>query len=272
MAWSGGRARQHSKQVALAIALCLGVGWATPTRAALSKVDIARVEATPAPNARLPLDLTLTDEQGAAKTVQTWLNGKPAVWVFADYTCKTLCGPVIGIVADALEKSGLRPGRDFSYMVVGLDPKDTAASAAAMKHARIGDDLADHTSFLRTSPSDTATLLHAFGYKAAYDAENDQFAHPAAAFVVGPKGRIAYVLSGLALQTTDLRLALVSASQGRVGSFTDHVRLLCYGFDPARGIYTVAIGRVLAAAGAVTAISLIVLIAALLRADRALRS
>jgi protein SCO1/2 len=267
------RKLRGSELAAFAAALCgLMLGWAAPAQAALSQADIAQVAVAPAPDVRLPGQMRLTDAQGTTKTLRQWLNGKPTVWVLADYTCKTLCGPVIGIVADALDKSGLRPGQDFSYMVVGLDPKDTAEDAATMKRGRIDGPLADHTFFLRASPHDTTALLHAFGFQPVYDRENDQFAHPVAAFVVAPQGKIAVVLSGLALQVTDLRLALVSASQGRVGSLTDHIRLLCYGFDPARGVYTVAVGRVLAGAGAVTAISLILLIAVLLRADRRLRS
>ena len=255
-----------------AAVFCAAVGNLHPARAALTQSDISRVAAAPAPNASLPPQVLLTDEQGATKALQQWLSGKPTVWVLADYTCKTLCGPVIGEVADALDKSGLRPGPDFSYMVVGLDPKDTAEDAAAMKQGRIGGPLAGHTFFLRASRDDTAALTRAFGFQSVYDPDNDQFAHPAAAFIVTPQGRIANVLSGLGLRPTDLRLALVSASQGRVGSLADHIRLLCYGFDPARGTYNVAIGRVLAGAGGVTAISLILLIALMLRADRPSRS
>jgi protein SCO1/2 len=254
--------------ILLGLLLGLALGGTAPARATLSRADIARVEAAPAPNAQLPTGLTLTDERKTTKTLRQWLNGKPTVWVLADYTCKTLCGPTIGVVADALDKTGLRPGKDFSYIVVGLDPKDTAADAAAMKQARIDVPLANHTFFLRASPRDTATLLHAFGFQPVYDRENDQFAHPVAAFAVTPQGRIAVMLSGLALQPSDLRLALVNASQGHVGSFVDHIRMLCYAFDPARGVYNVAIGRVLAGAGAVTAVSLMLLIAVLLRADR----
>ena len=51
---------------------------------------------------------------------------------------------------------------------------------------------------------------------------------------------------------TTLRLALVDAGEGRIGTFIDHIRLLCYGFDPAQGIYTSAIERWLMAGAAAT--------------------
>ena len=58
------------------------------------------------------------------------LPNDATVRVLADYTCETLCGPVISIVSDALAQSGLRPGVDYRLIAVGLDPKDTAADAA----------------------------------------------------------------------------------------------------------------------------------------------
>ena len=85
--------------------------------------------------------------------------------------------------------------------------------------------------------------------------------------MVTPSGHIARVLSGLALDPTDLRLALVDAGQGRVGTWKDHVRLMCYGFDPTKGIYTAAIGRMLSVAGALTIVVLGLFILILFRRE-----
>jgi protein SCO1/2 len=76
-------------------------------------------------------------------------------------------------------------------------------------------------------------------------------------------------LSGLALDPGSLRLALVEAGAGRVGTFADHVRLLCYGFDPAAGTYTAAIGRWLAIAAAATLLVLGACFMLLMRAPAA---
>ena len=71
--------------------------------------------------------------------------------------------------------------------------------------------------------------------------------------VVSPAdGRVSHALSGLALDPADLRLAIVEAGGGRIGSVVDRVRLLCYGFDPSHGFYNLAIGRALSIGGGVT--------------------
>jgi protein SCO1/2 len=67
---------------------------------------------------------------------------------------------------------------------------------------------------------------------------------------------VSRILSGLGLNAAGLRLALVDAGHGRVGTIADRIRLLCYRFDPATGIYSVAISRVMLGAGIVTVIAM----------------
>ena len=206
-------------------------------------------------------------------SLQSWLGGMPTVWILADYTCETLCGPAISIVSNALADTGLRAGKDFRLIVVGLDPKDTAAQAAAMKDAQISTrgGLAEQSRFLRVAAADTGALMGAFGVQAVYDREHDQFAHPAAAFVVTSDGRISRPLSALAVDAASLRLALVEAGQGQVGGWTDQIHLLCYGFDPASGTYTLAAQRLLLAVASISVIALGGLIGLLLRRELAAR-
>ena len=251
----------------VAIAALLLVDTA-PLHAALTRHDLSDVGITPPPNAALPLNMMLEGEGGAKKPVQFWLGNRPSIWVLADYTCKTLCGPVISIVSDALARSGLHPGTDFRLVVVGLDPKDTAVSAANMKQAQdgLGGDSSGST-FLRGDAGTIRALTTALGFRSIYDRENDQFAHPAAAFVIAADGRLSQVLSVLDVDPIVLRLAIVSASNGTVGTWTDHIRLLCYGYDPASGTYSMAVGRILAASAGATIALLILVIGLLLRRD-----
>jgi len=242
---------------------------ATPLRAALTQRDLADVGVTVQPNTALPLNLPLHGEDDTTKPLKFWLGAKPSVWVLADYTCQTLCGPVISIVSDTLARSGLHPGADFRLVVVGLDPKDTAADAARMKLAQIGldGDNASASSFVRGDTEAISALTRALGFISAYDRDRDQFAHPAAAFVVSPDGRVVRVLPGLALDPTTIRLAIIEAGNSLAGTWADHIRLLCYGYDPASGTYSIAIGRILAATGGATIAALVLLIGLLLRRE-----
>lgn len=224
----------------------------SPADAALLSKDIAAVTASPRPGAQLPLDVTLTDDDTSAALSQ-WLEGKPSVWIVADFTCRSLCSPILRTMTDVLGKTGFVPGKDFSVRVLGLDPKDSAADASAMKAAQVGTSgpIAEHTHMLRGTAEDIARITSAFGFSSIYDPALDQYAHPAAVFTVTADGRVSHALSGLGLDPADLRLALVEAGGGRIGSVADQVRLLCYGFDPSHGFYNLAIGRALSIGGGV---------------------
>jgi len=223
-------------------------------RAVLNQTALEQVSVAAVPGAQLPLALTLRDESGAVRTLAQTMDGRPAVLILADYTCKTLCGPAVSITSSALAQTGLTPGSDYRLIVIGLNPKDGAAEATAMKRAQIGSDgpLAAASVFLNADESTVNRIANALGYRYAYDAQNDQFAHPAAAFVLTAEGRVARTLSGLGLTAQDLRLVLVEAGKGSIGTFADQVRLLCYGFDPAAGVYTATVHRWLAISSVAT--------------------
>ena len=60
--------------------------------------------------------------------------------MFADYTCKTLCGPMVSVVSDALRQTGSSREPISASSSIGLDPKDLADDARAMKDAQVGTD------------------------------------------------------------------------------------------------------------------------------------
>jgi protein SCO1/2 len=231
---------------------------------ALEAVGVA-----PPPNAQAPTALELIDEDGGPRSLADAMAGRPTLLILADYTCKSLCGPVLGLAAQGLEQSGLQPGTDYRVVSIGLDPNDKPADARAMKRAQIGEGtgLAGATAFLSADANALAQIEAALGYRSAYDSQNDQVAHPAVAFVLTGDGRLARMLSGLALDPADLRLALVEAGEGRTGNLADAVRLICYGFDPAAGIYTLSIHRLLLLVSLLSSAALAAAIGLMLREE-----
>jgi len=229
----------------LAVTLLAAAGVAfpalcSPANAAFTPTQLRAISADPAPGAALPLQLGFIDQSGRPRTLGTALAGTPDIVIFADFTCHTLCGPILEFAAAGLSKTGLRPGADYHVVIIGLDPKDglDAARAMAAAHFTPDDPVKQAAVFLTgTQPAITAATA-ALGYHYRYDAQHDQFAHPAAVYVTDAKGEVTRVLSGLGLDGADLRLALIDAGRGAIGTLGDQIRLLCYGYDPVRGIYT----------------------------------
>jgi protein SCO1/2 len=75
------------------------------------------------------------------------------------------------------------------------------------------------------------------GFRYAWDAETQQFAHAAVLFVLTPQGKVSRYFYGVDFAPRDLRLALVEAAEGKVGTTLDKVLLTCFRFDPATRKY-----------------------------------
>ncbi|MDP4002028.1 electron transporter [Methylobacterium sp. NEAU K] len=242
---------------------------AGPASARLVQADLARVAAAPRSGARAPLGLDVTDARtGRATTLGQALGGHPALLLPVDYTCGNVCDPMVAMSADALAATGLAPD-DYALVLVGIDPRDDAAAARRMLEETLGERAAGpRPQALIASEAALASLTGALGYTAVYDAGTDSFAHPAAAMLLAADGRVARVLSPLAITGRDLRFALTEAGEGRIGGLTDRLALLCYGYDAARGIYTPLVQRILTMAGLVTILAIGLLVLGLTRLTR----
>jgi protein SCO1 len=220
----------------------------------------------------LPLNAQVRDEQGRLGPLAQYFGSRPVLLVFAYYSCPMLCTQVVNGVATAVGVLSLEPARDFDVVVISFDPHDTPATAAEKKaiylerYRRPGASEGSH--FLTADPPSIDQLTKAAGFRYVWDARTNQFAHPTGVIVVTPDGRLARYLFGIDYGPRDLRLALVEASAGRVGSAVDSLLLYCYHYDPMTGRYGLIVMRVLRVAGAATVLALAALIVVLKRRER----
>jgi len=237
---------------------------ATATSRGLSAADLSAVSAAPPPAARLDLGLTVRDTDGRSRTIGEILDAKPAFLVFVDYTCTTLCGADLMLLANAIMRARLQP-TSFRLLVMGIDPRDTEASARKMESSEIPAELLTAASFLLPDQATVDRVTSALGYRFAYDRDADQFAHPAAIYVIGVDGVVASVLSPFSLTVGDMREVLTAAAPA---GLYQRIRLLCYAYDPATGAYALRIGLMLRIAAVATVLGLGGGILALTRAGK----
>jgi protein SCO1 len=221
---------------------------------------------------RLPLDTQVVDEEGHPTPIGRYFGSRPVILVFAYYSCPMLCSQVVNGLASAVDVLSLRPGRDFDVIVVSFDPRDTPATAASKKalylerYTTAGGAAASH--FVTASQPAIDTLTRAAGFRYTWDKETQQFAHPTGVIVLTPDGRMARYMFGIEYGPRDLRLALVEASDGKVGSVADTLLLYCFHYDPMTGRYGVAVMRTLRIAGASTAVGLMAFVVVMLRREK----
>jgi protein SCO1/2 len=188
------------------------------------------------------------------------------------YECPMLCTLVLNGVVSALKPVALEPGKDYDVIAVSFDSRETPELAAAKKKVyldRFGKPGAEAAwSFLTGDAATLERLTKAVGFRYAWDEETKQFAHPSGIVVLTPQGKIARYLFGVEYAPKDVRLALVEASEGKVGGFADQVLLFCYKYDPTRGRYSAAVINLVRAGALLTVVSLVTFIGVSRRRER----
>jgi protein SCO1/2 len=216
----------------------------------------ARADAPPDPlrdvdlvqklGAALPLDARFKDDTGRDVALGEYFTGRrPAVLVLAYYDCPMLCTLVLNGVTDSLQGVSLVPGRDFDVVVISIDPSEGPALAARKKRSYVSlygkNETASGWHFLTGREPDIHAVADAVGFRYLYDQASRQWAHPAGIMVIDPGGKISRYFYGTAFPSGDMKLALVEAGQGKIGSLADRIILRCYAYNPMTGKYGFAV-------------------------------
>jgi len=222
----------------------------TAVPAELQGIDIEDRQGVP-----LPRDIALRDQSGRAVVVGDYLDGKrPVVLVLAYYECPMLCTLVINGALDEMKKLRWTAGDEYRVVVVSFDPRDTTASAARKRMNYLdayGRPVAEKGfDFLVGDGAQVKALASAAGFHYRWDEDTKQFAHAAGAFVYTPDGRLSRTLYGITFP--GLKLALLEASEGKIGTVVDRVLLFCFHYDPLARGYVIATMRLVRASGVVT--------------------
>jgi protein SCO1 len=223
----------------------------------------------------LPLDAPFFDERGQTVRLGQYFGPKPVVLAFVYYTCPMLCMQVLNATASTLDVLSLDAGKDFEVVLVGFDPRETPAQAAAKKaevlqrYKHPNADAGWH--FLTGTEASIKTVTAAAGFRYVWDEQTKQFAHPTGIIVVTPDGRPARYLFGIEYGPRDVRFALLEASAGKIGSVADALLLYCYHYDPMTGRYGVYIMRTLRIAGIATVLLIATFIIVMVRREKSQR-
>lgn len=212
---------------------------AAPSPAALLRARRAAPEQEQRRGARLPLEASFVDDAGHAVRLGSYFAGGPVLLVLGYYHCPDLCSTVMDGVLQHLAALGL-PREGYRVLGVSIDPAEDAAVAArkkALYRPLLGDSPVrlDLLTGARPSVDELAT---ATGFRYAYDAAQQRYLHPAGFLVATADGIITHYFPAGGFDGRDLRLALVQASHGTVGTLADRIALLCSHFDPATGRYS----------------------------------
>jgi protein SCO1/2 len=223
-------------------------------------------------NNQVPLDIPFRDEHGATVTLRQLIQDKPAILTLVYYQCPMLCTEVLNATLNTLKEVPLSIGKDFNVITLSIDAteKPVLADAKQIMYAGLyGRPGAVHGwHFLTGDEPQIQQLAASVGYRFVYDKASSQFAHASGIMVLTPEGRVSRYFYGISYPPRDVRLGLVEASEGRIGSPVDAILLFCYHYEPSTGKYGVAILNIVRAAGALTVVLIALIVVLFLRREK----
>ncbi len=212
-------------------------------------------------NSQMPLDLHFRDETGRDVQLREFFGQKPVVLAFVYYNCPMLCDQIQMGVVGTLRMLSFNPGRDYEVVFISFDARETPEMAAAKKKTALAHFRRPETvsgwHFLTGSKESIEAATRAANFRFRFDAKSNLFAHASGVLVLTPDGRISRYFYGVEYPGRDMRLGLVDASAGKIGSPIDHVLLFCYHYDPSSATYSASILKIIRLGGILTILCIV---------------
>lgn len=214
---------------------------------------------------QLPLDLVFLDEAGNTVKLGDYFGAKPVVLSLVYYSCPQLCNQVLNGLTGSL--STLRDfsiGKEYTVLTVSFDAREKPELAAKKKstyinwYKREGADQGWH--FLTGDQAQIDQLTEAVGFHYNWDPASKQFVHASGVMLLTPQGKLSRYFYGIEYSAKDLRLGLVEASNGKIGTPVDQILLYCFHYDPAQGKYGFVVMNLIRLGGAITLVGVVALL------------
>jgi protein SCO1/2 len=127
--------------------------------------------------------------------------------------------------------------------------------AALSRYSR--PDTASGWHFLTGNDDAIHAVAAAANFRYSFDEKHNLFAHASGIMLITPDGRISRYFYGVEYPSRDVRLGLVDASAGKIGTPIDHLLLFCFQYNPETARYSATILKILRLGGVLTIFSIV---------------
>ena len=193
-------------------------------------------------------DITLIDESGNSVKLKDIIdNSKPVILSLVYFRCPGICSPLLSGVAETIGKMDLVAGHDYKIVTVSFDPTENYIMAAEKKKnyfkiIRNKIIPSDAWVFYTADSANIARLTDAVGFR--YIKQGEDFIHSGVLTMLSPNGKVVRYLYGTDFNPFDMKMAIIEASEGKVGSTIAKVMTLCFSYDPEGRKYALNITRI----------------------------
>lgn len=181
----------------------------------------------------IPLDLTFRDENGKPVLLRQLIN-RPTILAPVFFSCPDVCSFLLSNLSGTLSRLPVDPGKDFLVLSVSFDETEGPPLASEKRNLylkMIEKPFPEEAwRFLTGDRESILKLTDAVGFQ--FKREGKNFLHPVALIILAPDGKITRYLYGTEILPFDLRMALLEASEGRIGPTISKVLRFCFSYDP----------------------------------------
>jgi protein SCO1/2 len=181
----------------------------------------------------IPLDLTFHDENGGPVTLRQLIHA-PTILTLVYLHCPNVCGLLLQNLADVLNRLPAEPGKEYEVLSISFDEKEKPDLAFQKKKTYLKmiqkPFPEDAWRFLTGDKENIRKLTGAVGFH--FKRVGEDFEHPVALIILAPDGKIVRYMYGADPLPFDLKIALVEASQGRIGPTIAKLVQFCFSYDP----------------------------------------
>ncbi len=206
------------------------------------------------------LDLMFTDDRGQKIYLKKYFQkDQPVLMTIIYYECPNLCNLHLDGLASALKPLSDSFKQQFEWVVISMDHRETITSAYKKKnyYSKKYSLPLNKIHFLTGKKENILQVSEQLGFRFRWDQSQKIYAHLPVAYVLTSIGKISRYLYGVDFLSQTLKLSLVSAGRGQIGSIRDRILLFCFQFDPHRGRYSWYAYNIMRAGGLLTVLLLL---------------
>jgi protein SCO1/2 len=193
--------------------------------------------------------------------LREYFGRKPVVLALVYYGCPMLCNQVEMGVVGSLKMLSFNPARDYEVLFVSFDSRETPDMAAKKKAAALSrfgrPETAAGWHFLTGKEEAIHAVASAANFRYSFDEKHNLFAHASGIMLLTPDGHISRYFYGVEYPSRDVRLGLVDASAGKIGTPIDRLLLFCFQYNPETARYSATVLKIVRLGGILTILTLV---------------
>ncbi len=180
-----------------------------------------------------PLNLTFNDEEGYPVRLNQLIH-TPTILALVYLHCPNVCSLLLQNLAGVLNRLPAEPQKDYTVLSISFDETETPNLALQRKkvYLQMINRAFPETAwrFLTGDKGNILKLTDAVGFH--FRRVGKDFEHPVSLIILAPDGKIVRYMYGADPLPFDLKLALVEASQGKIGPAISKIARFCLRYDP----------------------------------------